>query len=259
MADENSIASVDRAADILDYLYERGTECPITEISADLSLYKSTVHRMLQTLKARGYVYQNPVTLQYGLGLRLFLLGSRVAQNTATFQLIKPVAQPLMEKYNECIHVSVPYNLEGRDELPKQVLIGRIANPNTVLTVTPPVGAVTFCHNSASGKCMSAFAELRNLLPAHRLQLARFTENTITDWRVLDAQLDEIRQNGFATEDGEMELGLSCTAVPVKTKMGKLALVLSVSGPTSRLRALNQEELIADLKNAADRIAILVT
>lgn len=258
MADENSIAAVERAADILDYLYERGGECSISAISADLSLYKSTVHRMLQTLKSRAFVYQNPVTQQYGLGLRLFLLGSRVAQNTATVELVKPIAQSLVEKYNECIHITVPYTLTSRNELPKQLLLGKVMNPNNVLTVSPPVGATAFCHSSASGKCMLAFGSSKILSQARSLELLRFTETTITDWRELDFQLLNIRKNGFATEDGETELGLSCTAVPVQASSGVLSLVLSMSGPTSRLRALPQDLLVADLKLAAAKIAMLL-
>lgn len=254
MATENSVAAVERAADILDYLYERGGECAISTISTDLGFYKSTVHRMLQTLKGRGYVYQNPVTSHYGLGLRLFLLGSRVAQNTATVELVKPIAQTLVDKYNECVNMTVPYRMEQPGELPKQLVIGKCMNPNNVLTVSPPIGALAYCHSSASGKCMLAFSSDSRLSQFYGLPLTKLTQNTITSWTTLDFQLAEIVKNGFATEDGETEIGLSCTAVPVRTRAGVLALVLSVSGPTSRLRSLDQDELVADLKAAAAKI-----
>lgn len=254
--EENTIAAVDRAADILDYLYEKGAECSVSAISADLQLYKSTVHRMLQTLKARGYVYQNPVTSHYGLGLRLFLLGSRVQQNTATVELVKPVAQELVAKYNECVHITVPYSLSPPTEAPKQLLIGKIMNPNNVLTVAPPVGAVTFCHSSASGKCMMAFSPHGAQARQNRPALTALTSCTITDWGKLEEQMEAIRRNGYAEEDGETEMGLSCTAVPVMVR-GGLMLVLSVSGPTARLRSLPAQELVADLKKAADELSAL--
>lgn len=256
---DHTVGAVDRAADILEYLYEKNAECPLSAIAADLGYYKSTVHRMLATLKARGYVYQNPVTAHYGLGLRLFLLGSRVQQNTATVELVKPIAQELVHKYNECVHITVPYTLGKGDELPRQLLIGKIMNPNNVLTVAPPVGAVTLCHCSASGKCMLAFSSPGLLDRYRHLPLTRLTDNTITDWAVLDSQLEQIRRKGFAVEDGETELGLSCTAVPVKRRGGPLSLVLSVSGPTSRLRSLDRDALVRDLQQAAQQVSELIS
>ena len=254
---EQTIGSVDRAADILEFLYERNGECALSEIAAGLGLYKSTVHRMLATLRGRGYVYQNPVTAHYGLGQRLFLLGSRVHQNTAIVELVKPIAQGLVERYNECVHLTVPYTLGQADELPRQMLIGKIMNPRNVLTVAPPVGAVTLCHCSASGKCMLAYGPAAALERARHLPLSQLTENTITQWPLLEEQLKRIRSQGYAEEDGETELGLSCTAVPVPTS-GAITLVLSISGPTSRLRSLDKAGLVADLAGAAKQMAGLL-
>ena len=47
------INSVDRALDILNYLYEQGKEVSITQISKDLDIYKSTVYRTLATLERK--------------------------------------------------------------------------------------------------------------------------------------------------------------------------------------------------------------
>lgn len=69
---DQTVGAVERAADILDYLYEKNAECPLSAIAADLGFYKSTVHRMLATLKARGYVYQNPVTSTMAWGYAYF-------------------------------------------------------------------------------------------------------------------------------------------------------------------------------------------
>ena len=54
------INSVDRALDILNYLYEQGKEVSITQISKDLDIYKSTVYRTLATLESKDFVEKNP-------------------------------------------------------------------------------------------------------------------------------------------------------------------------------------------------------
>lgn len=246
---EGGVAAVDRAIDIIEYIYQQGGECTLSAIAQGLSIPKSAVHRMLQTMKNRNFIYQDEQSGRYGLGTRLFVLGRMIEEKNAFVTLVKPYADRLNAKYNECVHVTVPYN--GGDELPRQLLIAKIQNPQSVLRVSPSVGALTYCHASASGKCMLAFSPPGFLDKYRGRPLISFTENTITSWDALDRQLQEIRRQGFATEDGETEVGLSCTAAPVLNRRGELCVVISVSGPTSRIRALPQEQLVADLQQVA--------
>ena len=246
---EGSIAAVDRAVDIIEYIYQQGGECTLSGIAQGLSIPKSAVHRMLHTLKNRNFIYQDEQSGRYGLGTRLFVLGRMVEDKSAFVNAVKPYADRLNAKYNECVHVTVPYN--GGDDLPRQLLIAKIHNPHSVLRISPDVGALTYCHASASGKCMLAFAQPGYLDKYRGRPLLGFTPSTITDWDTLDRQLAEIRQKGYATEDNETEIGLSCTAVPVLNLKGELCVVISVSGPTSRIRALDQDQIVADLKQVA--------
>lgn len=247
--EEGTVAAVDRAVDIIEYIYQQGGECTLSGIAQGLGIPKSAVHRMLYTLKNRNFIYQDEQTGRYGLGTRLFVLGRMIEEKNAFVSVVRPYADRLNARYGECVHVTVPYN--GGGDLPRQLLIAKIQNPQSVLRVSPPVGALTYCHASASGKCMLAFSQPGFLDRYRGRPLIGFTPNTITDWGILDAQLEQIRAQGYATEDGETELGLSCTAVPVLSRRGELCVVVSVSGPTSRLRALGQEQLVRDLKKVA--------
>ncbi|NCB04235.1 MAG: IclR family transcriptional regulator [Clostridia bacterium] len=244
-----SVSSVDRAIDVIEFIYQAGGECPLGEVAKGLGVSKSSVHRLLQTLKQRNFIYQDEKSGHYGLGTRLFVLGRMVGENMAFLKTVKPYADRLNARFGECVHVTVPYNVAG--ELPRQLLIGKIQNPASVLRVSPDVGAITYCHASASGKCMLAFGKPEVLARARGLRLVGFTERTITGWEELDRQLAEIRAQGYATEDGETENGLSCTAVPVLNRQGELCVVVSISGPTSRIRALDQQEIVEALKAVA--------
>ena len=194
-------------------------------------------------------VSQDAVTGLYSLGPRLFVLGSMVGDNMGYVNLLRPAAEKLCDKYGECVHITLPYY--DKSDLPRQLLAAKIQNPASVLTVSPPVGALTYCHASASGKCMLAFAPPGFLDPFRRLPLKAFTPSTITDWHVLDRQLEQIRASGYATEDSETEVGLSCTGVPCIDRHGRLKVVISISGPTSRIRALDNGSVVSDLKAAA--------
>jgi len=249
--ENNGIAAVNRAVDILEFIHARGGECSVTEIANGLGLYKSSVHRMLSTLKARNFLYQDERTGRYGLGTRLFILGHQVGENMALIRAIRPIAFRLSQKYNECVHITMPYTAPG--PLPMQLLMAKITNPNASLTFSPPEGSVTCCHASASGKCILAFSP-EWTAGFRGTPLPQLTANTITSWDELDRILTEVRSQGWATEDGETELGLSCTAAPCVDPDGTLRVVISISGPTSRMRAHDQQALIRDLQAAASEI-----
>ena len=114
---EGGVAAVDRAVDIIEYIYQQGGECTLSGIAQGLSIPKSAVHRMLQTLKNRNFIYQDEQSGRYGLGTRLFVLGRMIEEKNAFVTLVKPYADRHNAKYNECVHVTVPYN--GGDELPR--------------------------------------------------------------------------------------------------------------------------------------------
>ncbi len=59
------------------------------------------------------------------------------------------------------------------------------------------------------------------------------TEHTMTDVDAVLRQLDGVRRQGYALDDGEQEIGVRCVAVTVPDVPVRLAL--SVSGPTARM------------------------
>lgn len=88
MADANIIVAVDHAIDVIEYLFSVKQEASIREISVATGMSNSSVHRQLLTLKERGYVYQNPETLKYWLGMRFYALGNLVKSNMPLVNLL---------------------------------------------------------------------------------------------------------------------------------------------------------------------------
>ena len=107
------IQSVDRALEVLIYLYYEGKETSITKIANDMGVYKSTVFRTLATLEARGFVKKNPETEKYWLGSRLFTLGKAVENKMGLQEIIRPYARKLYEAYHEVVNVSILERNQG--------------------------------------------------------------------------------------------------------------------------------------------------
>ncbi|HMM22868.1 MAG TPA: IclR family transcriptional regulator [Selenomonadales bacterium] len=237
------INSIDRALDILLLLQQEGREMGVTQISAVLGIYKSTVHRTLATLENKGFVQQNPDNGKYWLGIRLYSLGMLIRERLPLRNIAYPYAKALAEKFNEVVHVSVNDNTASG--YPKHVIIDK-AMGQQVLSLTPPIGSSAPSHCAAVGKCLLAFGPRQALQKYIGNPLPVFTEKTIRNWDDLLKELDRIKARGYAVDDEELELGLTCVAAPILGRNAEIIAAVSLSGPTSRVRA-RFEEIVKEL------------
>jgi len=249
-----NIKSLDTALDIIEYLYQSGKSLGINEISKGLNLYKSTVHRMLNTMKRRGYIHQNMDDLKYSIGSRFYSIGLLLTDKLAIFDMLQPYAWALSEKYNECIHVSVPDFLSV--DCPKQISVLKANASNNLLSVTPPLGIPSLSHCSASGKCLMAYAGEEYLSKYRNCELVKFTNATITDWGNLDQELIKIRENNYATDNEELEMGLMCIAVPMLNAKGEILAAISIVGSSARLKKYKIEEIVKDLNLLIEKVSV---
>ncbi|EAX47736.1 transcriptional regulator, IclR family [Thermosinus carboxydivorans Nor1] len=253
--DKEIIHAIDRALDILLLLQQEGKEMGVTQIGEALGMYKSTVYRTLTTLENKGFVQQNPETGRYWLGFRLYSLGMLVREKMPLSKIAYPHAKALSERFNEVVHISVLD--KSADLYPKHIIVEKIQSQQ-VLSLTPPVGSSSPSHCSAVGKCLLAFSpgEYTNRFIGR--ELPRFTPKTITDWDKLLAELAAIRERGYALDDEELELGLTCVAAPILGRDGEIIAALSLSGPTSRIKSDQFAEIVEQVKQTTATISSLL-
>jgi len=253
MAKDEVINSVDRALDVLLLLQQEGKEMGVTQISSGLGMYKSTVHRTLTTLEKKGFVQQNPDNGKYWLGIRLYSLGMIIRERLPLRNIAYPYAKALSEKFAEVVHISV---LDQTALLhPRHIIIDKIQGRQQVLGLTPPVGSSALCHSSAIGKCLLAYSPRQYVGRFSANPLPGFTEKTITEWATLLHELDEITKQGYAVDDEELESGLTCVAGPILGRNTDIVAALSLSGPTSRVRA-RFDDIVEEVRNTARLISM---
>ena len=85
--------------------------------------------------------------------------------------------------------------------------------------------------------------------------LPRYTERTITDPGQLQQELEMIRHQGYAIDNGEQEEGVRCIAVPVYGSKGKVVAALSISGPSSRVDSRHIPTLFPHIKRISAAIS----
>ncbi|MEG0779200.1 MAG: IclR family transcriptional regulator [Oscillospiraceae bacterium] len=244
------INSVDRALDILLYLYNKGCETTITAISQDLDIYKSTAYRTLVTLQNKGFVDQNPENGRYTLGVKFFVMGLSIGDKLGIQQVVRPYAQKLHDEFGEAVNVSV---LEKNPlDVYRSIIIWKVEG-SQILRFNSELGSRNDCHCAGVGKCLLAFGRDIDLSVYEKLPMVRYTAKTIQTIDQLKDELARVREQGYALDDEEREEGLTCAAVPI-LRRGVAVAAMSISGPSYRIREAPLSELIRRLREVSREI-----
>jgi len=239
--------SVARASDIL-LSFISCDEVGITELSQRLNLAKSTVHSLLQTLKEKGLIGQNPENSRYRLGVGAFQLGMRWLRGRDTRTVARPYMQQLSEELGEIVHLSI---LAGDQAL----LAERIA-PSASFIAVPSTGWTMPLHATASGKILLAYSPKETASRIIRgKELTRYTTTTITDPDELEKILGKVYHLGYALDEEESLSGIMCIAAPIRDHSNDVVASLSICGPDDHFPCERRPELIARVKRQAEIIS----
>ena len=239
------VQSVSRALDVVEILAAAGGEISISEIAARSELPLPTIHRLLRTLVLRGYAHQTP-RRRYALGARFIPLGELAGRSLGRS------VRPLLAEVAEAVGESV--NLATRD-LDGAVYIAHVPSQHSMRMFTE-VGRRVELHCTGVGKVFLAAEDDDRIRALAARGLPARTPNTLTDLDSLLAEVERVRQQGFAVDAEEQELGVTCLAVPVESTD---RLALSMSAPTSRMGAARFQEALPVLHAAARRLAAELT
>ncbi|NUS08058.1 MAG: IclR family transcriptional regulator [Nonomuraea sp.] len=235
-----SVQSVERALDVLEALAEHGGEAGLSEIAARTGLPYGTIHRLLQTLLARGYVRQES-DRRYALGGGLVRLGGIAESMVGVWA--QPYLAKMVELSGETANLAV---LEG-DFV---VYVAQVPSPRR-LRMFAEVGRRVLPHSTAVGKALLAGRPAAEAVAVfERTGMPRRTPNTITDVGDMLTELGRVRDRGYAMDLGEEELGVHCLAVPVQDG-DRVVAAMSVSGPAERIDALDRDELAEGMRKIA--------
>lgn len=232
------VPAVARALDILELLLEGDGTLSPPEITRKLNLPRTTVHELVSTLTARGYLMAVPGQAgRYRLGVRTYQLGSRYAEQLDLAAEGQQVALSVARTCDETVHVAI---LEDADV----IYIAKVDSTHAVRMVSA-AGRRLPAHCTAVGKMLLAMLPdpvLEARLPDGR-RLTAMTGNSITSPRELRRRLAEVRERGIAVEERESNPDVSCVAAPVRDAAGEVVAALSISVPTVRWSEERRPEL----------------
>lgn len=216
------IQSLARGLKILNLLEQARSGMGTTEVAKEMRIDKSSASRLLHTLANYGFVTQDAGSARYQLGPRLLSLGQRLLDRISLRDHARPYLYKLVDETGECAHLAILAQ--------RQALYIDQAESSAALRVESEIGTLSPLHCTALGKAMLAFGD--GALPE---ALLPFTQRTITDQAVLQAQLLQIRERGYAIDDEEYNYGVRCVAAPVHDHRGLLLGAVGISGPGGRV------------------------
>ncbi|MGQ7848235.1 IclR family transcriptional regulator [Granulosicoccus sp. 3-233] len=244
-------SSAERTLRVLQYLAERSQPVPLAELSGELDLPKPTVHRLCQLLLDLRMIKHDVEEKTYLIGPALQKLAMDTLTHGTVSQLRHSVLADLVDTVGETCNFTT---LNGSSVL----YLDRVET-RYPWRLTIDVGESVPIHCTASGKLFLAMMHSvkRNYL-LRRLELARLTDQTMTDLDQLRESLEEVRQVGYALDQQEFITGLIAIAVPVHDSQGEPRAAVAIHGPTSRICLQDLHDMLPDLKKAAARMTELL-
>jgi IclR family acetate operon transcriptional repressor len=219
----------------------------VSDIADDLGVAVSTAHRLLAQMEYGDFIVQDEVSRMYRPGTALLDLAQMLSPGES-LGYARPVMQELAERIRETVSLQV---LRGSD-----VLFLESVEAPQLLRVSSRAGAVLPAHCVSGGKALlSQLTEQQIIEMYPKVRLPQVTENSITDRRVLLAELDKVRRLGYATNFGESEPEVSGVGVVIPVADGLAARALAVGAPKSRLSKRRVVEIAEALRESASTLA----
>ncbi|WP_405498467.1 IclR family transcriptional regulator [Nocardia sp. NBC_00511] len=241
MKDSARPSTVTNSIAILEAVADCGVGVTAREIAERLGLAPATTYRLLNSLVADEYLVRTADLRGFALGARLRGLAAAIS-----VPVVPAAAAAVLDEFRASTRFAV--HLMHFRPAAVQVISEDPDHP------IPAERELTrHLHASAAGKLLlSSRTEWRVLVA----DPARVTARTKTDHAALAADLQGVRDSGFATATDELVSGVACLALPVYNTLGSLEGALCLTGPSPRLPALQIHR--APAQSCAARLAPLL-
>ena len=227
----NQVQSLQRAIQLLEAMDSARRPMTLHELAEESGLVKSTVHRLLATLREADLVEQL-ADGRYALGLHLFEMGCSAGYMRDIVLIARPYMQAIWQQTNESVSLSLLSQGEA-------LVLSLIESTNT-FRVVARTGSKLPVHCTVQGKIMLAHmtrAEVKRILREHGMQA--YTANTKRSFEELEPELQRIREQGYAVDNSEFHAGLCSVAAPIYDENGNVCYAFSI---VSMFHQLNTPE-----------------
>lgn len=217
----------------------------LEDITQASGLSRSATHRMLTTLVAGRYLSQQP-DHSYHLGIKLLELGTKAEAKISLPDAVQSILGGIARTTQDTTHLGI---LSGSD-----VLYLAKARGHRGIEMASRPGARLRAQNTAMGKALLARRGNDEAVSAFDTA-AIATPRSIQNVEAFLAVLDQARADGYALDDQENELGITCVALAIPDLLGKVAAAVSISAPSVYMTPERIQSLVALLKDVQPELS----
>ena len=198
----------------------------VVEIARSTGLSRAAIRRILKTLELLGYVERSRQV--YRLKTQVLRLGFSFLSSSSVVEAARPILEHITEQLHESSSMSM---LDGG----QIVYVARSA-ASRILAAGLSVGSRLPAYCTSMGRVLLSSlsddklnAYLRDLKPK------AYTSKTLTRIPQIKKAILQVREDGYAIVDEELEAGLRSIAVPVSTRSNHVVAAINVGTHVSRV------------------------
>lgn len=250
------LSNNDRSLLILEALLKEVNGCALSQLSVDLDIPKSAMHRILTAMKDMGYIYQDELTQHYKLTLKIASMGLNYLSSRSITETFQPYLNELAETSSELVRL-------GIIEEERIIWIGKAQGSKSGLKYDPDSGNVAYLPASACGlaylSCLDP-NDFSRIVQREGFEKAKnFGPNSPKDLTELEKMVEASKHRGYGLISDTYELGMSAMAsIIFNPQTGKPFGTVSIAGPSARLTPQKIEALAPALISTAKNIAAII-
>jgi DNA-binding IclR family transcriptional regulator len=243
------IKAIEVAGQILDHLAQSQTPVALRELAAAGRMSPGKVHRYLVSFLATGLARQNPETRQYTLGPLAMRLGLASLSSYQPLRDSIALQHELRNRFDETLVLSV-WGTQG----PTIVHVEESSQP---IIMTMRIGAVLPILATATGLAFAAFLprHFTDPLISNELRVKDGLNLFARDLASVDRLIAQVREQGYAFNEGHLMPGVSAVAFPLVDRAGTLIAVLAAMGRHEQVNPRHGAKMIAHFKKAVRRFS----
>jgi IclR family transcriptional regulator, pca regulon regulatory protein len=240
------VQSLERGLSVIRAFDAEHRELGLSEVARATGLTRAAARRFLLTLVALGYMHFDGG--RFSLRPRVLELGFAYLSSLSLPELAEPHMEALVARINESSSISVLDDIDV-------VYVARVPT-RRIMSITLAVGTRLPAYATSMGRVLLAAlpdAELEERLA--RIDVRSLTPRTVKSHAELRKVLDQVRRQGYAVTDQELEQGLRSAAVPIHDASGTVVAALNVSVHASRASMQElRSRFVPPAQEAADAI-----
>ncbi len=235
------VPAVTRAAAMLRLLSTSPVPVGVNQIARELDIIPSTCLHILRALTAEGLVAVDPITKRYRLGLQIVTL-AKAALREGIGEQAKPYLDELVRKYGV---TAIAVSASGEDHY----VVTALSHASAAIRLHVDLGSRFPALISATGRCFAAYSNrTRSQLKTQFDRLKWYDAPTFEQW---EADVVQVRERGYAIDDGKYISGINIIAAPVLGKDGRFQHGIVAVIIRDTILDLMMDELIQDIKLSA--------